>query len=571
MSCFSALEYCSVMSILHVGHIRSSLQGRFEKLIDLSDLPKVSPEERQNFFLTRALAAFVIAEFASLDDQAAAGAVVDGGGDNGIDAIYFDPAEKICYIVQAKWVKSGNGSVEVGEVQKFKQGINDLLEASFDRFSKKVRVRKDELLAVLEDPAARFQIIVAYTGQQALSADARRPLDDLVKDLNDPTELVSIREMRQGDLHDIIARGALGETVSFEVMLYEYGMITDPYVAYYGQMSVSDIVAWEHFGQSLTTKNLRRFKGATDVNDGITRTLASSPEKFWYFNNGITVLCEKLEKKPIGGAKRVSGVFSCEGASVVNGAQTVGSIIQTSKANLDALKSARVLVRLISLQDCPSDFASDVTRAANTQNRIEKRDFAALDPQQQRLRTDLWLEYKKEYAYQTGEAAPKNEAGCTLDEAAIALACAAPDVALAVQAKREVSMLYDTIDGPPYKMLFNPSTTAERMWRAVEVMRGVDDALRSEVKALEGKDRLIAVHGNRFVLHAVFQQFGGAGLSGPQEEFDSMKAQLPQLTKVALTETIEAVGKNFGTAYPASLFKNQTKCREMTKELQSVS
>lgn len=473
--------------------------------------------------------------------------------------------------MQAKWIKSGNGSVEVGEVQKFRQGINDLLEASFDRFNDKIRVRKDELLAVLEDPAARFQIIVAYTGQQALSAAARRPLDDLVAALNDPTELVSIREMRQGDLHDIIASGALGDTVSLEVMLYEYGMITDPYVAYYGQMSVSDIVAWEHFGQSLTTKNLRRFKGATDVNDGITRTLASTPEKFWYFNNGITVLCEKLDKKPIGGTKRGSGVFSCEGASVVNGAQTVGSIIQASKANLDALKNARVLVRLISLQNCPNDFAADVTRAANTQNRIEKRDFAALDPQQQRLRTDLWLEYKKEYAYQTGEAAPKNEAGCTLDEAAVALACATPDVALAVQAKREVSMLYDTIDGPPYKTLFNPSTTAERMWRAVEVMRDVDQSLRSEVKALEGKDRLIAVHGNRFILHAVFQQLGSAGLYGAQEEFDSVKSQLPQGTKAALAQTIDVVGKKFGTAYPASLFKNQTKCREMTEALQSVS
>lgn len=40
------------MSILHVGHIRSSLQSRFEKLIDLSDLPKVPAEELQNFFLT---------------------------------------------------------------------------------------------------------------------------------------------------------------------------------------------------------------------------------------------------------------------------------------------------------------------------------------------------------------------------------------------------------------------------------------------------------------------------------------------------------------------------------------
>lgn len=113
------------------------------------------------------------------------------------------------------------------------------------------------------------------------------------------------------------------------------------------------------------------------------------------------------------------------------------------------LASARVLVRLISLDNCPPNFADELTRAANTQNRIERRDFAALDPNQKRLRTDLLLECQKEYAYQSGENAPQESVGCTLDEAAVALACAMPDVGLAVQAKREVGMLYEDIAKAP--------------------------------------------------------------------------------------------------------------------------
>jgi len=57
-------------------------------------------------FWLRALAASVIAEVASIEDSIAATAVVEGNGDNGIDAISVDPAEKVCYTVQAKWVKS---------------------------------------------------------------------------------------------------------------------------------------------------------------------------------------------------------------------------------------------------------------------------------------------------------------------------------------------------------------------------------------------------------------------------------------------------------------------------------
>ena len=57
----------------------------------------------------------------------------------------------------------------------------------------------------------------------------------------------------------------------------------------------------------------------------------------------------------------------------------------------------------------PRALLNEITRAANTQNRIEKRDFAALDSNQKRLRTELYLENQKEYAYQTGEQPPQGE------------------------------------------------------------------------------------------------------------------------------------------------------------------
>src|ERR1019366_3289242 len=194
---------------------------------------------------------------------------------------------------------------------------------------------------------------------------------------------------------------------------------------------------------------------------------------------------------------------------VVNGAQTVGTIVDAAKTNPDALQSARVLVRLVSLDNCPEGFADEITRAANTQNRIEKRDFAALDPNQKRLRTELYLENQKEYAYQTGEQPPQGDSGCTLDEAAVALACRAPDVSLAVQAKREVGMLYEDISKPPYITIFNASTTAKTLWQSVTTLRTVESALKNEQQQRIGKEQLILIHGNRFILHLVFQELSG--------------------------------------------------------------
>ena len=243
-------------------------------------------------------------------------------------------------------------------------------------------------------------------------------------------------------------------------------------------MDVADIANWAKYGDHLYARNIRGFKGSTDVNEAIVSTLKTAPENFLYFNNGITITCSHLLKKPLGSGSKSSGVFECKGASIVNGAQTVGSILSFIAANPLIPLNAKVMVRITSLEDCPTDFSSDVTRAVNTQNRIERRDFAALDPNQSRLKTDMLLSFHKEYAFRTGDTPPSQDVGCTLDEAAVALACANDDISLALLAKREVGKLYEDINGPPYTRIFNSSTSALIMWRAVQVLRSVDTYLK---------------------------------------------------------------------------------------------
>lgn len=554
------------MSVVHVGHIKSALQNRFHNLIDLSDVSQLPQDQGGNFFLTRSLAAYALSQVAQIDDTLAASAVCDGSGDNGIDAFHFDGTDRIAYIVQSKWIHSGNGSLEVGEIQKFVQGCKDLLEARFDRFTGRLRKREAEVMSVLEDSLAKFVLVIAYPGLQSLSDAAKRPLEDLLADLNDLTDLVTLI-LRQAELHAAISKQALGESVTLEIMLHEYGQTKEPYAAYYGQVDVVDISNWAKFGQSLYRLNLRKFKGSTDVNEGITETLRSAPEKFWYFNNGITILCSHLGRKPMGGTRRTSGVFVCEGASVVNGAQTVGSITAAFSAYPDQIQSARVLVRLISLEHCPPGFATELTRAANTQNRIEKKDFAALDPQQERLKTDLWLEVQREYAYKTGDTMPAPDQGCTLDDAAVALACAHSDTSLSVLAKREVSRLYDDIETPPYTVLFNASTTALRLWRSVQISRLVDSILKDEQRKREGKERLITVHGNRFILHVVFRRVETSDFDDPALEFDKVKQSVSLLTPAVLTQVTKIALTHFPTAYPSNLFKNASKCKELAMKV----
>jgi len=524
----------------------------------MADVTTSDPDEKDVNLLTRALAAFCIAAVAKVDDTLAAQAVVDEYGDDGIDAFYFDRVEHVAYLLQSKWAKNGSGSIDVGAVLKFIKGVNHFLEGKISELGPKMQAKKQEIQDALDDSQVTFVLLIAYTGKSPISPDAMGPLNELLGDLNDDGDLVSLRVLKQKDLHDIVEERALGDSVDLAILLHEFGHIHAPYNAYYGQVDAMDIISWGQYGDRLYHKNIRGFKGSTEVNDSIVSTVKEQPEKFFYYNNGITLLCSELKKKPLGGKSKESGVFECKGASVVNGAQTVGSIISALSVP-NATSAARVMVRLISLEDSPPEFGSEVTQAANTQNRIEKRDFAALDPEQSRLRSEMFLSLGKEYVFRTGDRPPSPDKGCTLDDAAVALACANSDITFCMTAKREVSRLYEDIKKPPYVILFNPSVSALKVWRAVDVLRRVDGHLAVARTTKEGKERLIAIHGNRLLLYLVFR-----ALPLDILDIDNADAQLNTVYTVAegcLAKLTSQITQTYAASYPAQLFKNITKCR----------
>ena len=73
-------------------------------------------------------------------------------------------------------------------------------------------------------------------------------------------------------------------------------------------------------------------------------------------------------------------------------------------------------IRLISLENCPEAFDREITRTNNTQNRIERRDFVALDREQERIRNELHLEAIM-YVYKSGEIIPGATRGFDLVDA----------------------------------------------------------------------------------------------------------------------------------------------------------
>lgn len=558
------------MSIVHLRQINAYLEDNYRGLVDIGDVEGRGEGERDQVFRTRALAAYALKTQAEIDFPTSAQYVTDGYKDNGLDALYYSKSERVLYLVQSKWSQDGSGSVSVGDVQKFLQGFKDLINARFERFNEKVNSRKSEIDQALNDAKTRIVMVLIYTGTQPLSSEVESIIQDVSHEINDTTEILNFKPLRQGNVYSAVARGAEAQPIDIELALHSWGQVREPYLAYYGQVSASEVAAWwhNHFPQ-IFSPNIRVYLGSTEINEGITDTALNSPEKLWYFNNGITALCANVARKPIGGGGRDMGVFECNDFKIVNGAQTVGSIAAAFDRNSEILQNAKVPIRIISLSDTPENFGKEITKNNNTQNRIDRRDFVALDENQERIKNELLLE-SVSYVYKSGESLPPGMDGFDLVEATIALACSNQNYNYAVQAKREIGRLWDDISRAPYRALFNDGVNGPNLWRKVLIAREIDSKLEELHRSGEGRARLCAVHGNRMIMHLVFQNISDDVLNGVGELSGENKEEVVSLTNEFYQKTFDAIEDAYPDAYPASLFKNQTKCGDVVSRVQGA-
>ncbi|WP_244900648.1 AIPR family protein [Streptomyces nanshensis] len=558
------------MKKLWVRHIKDALHTGFEEHIDLSDYEKAPASVREKAFLSRALAALTVQRFTELSAREAAAAVVDGTGDNGIDAIAIDSQQRKVIVVQSKWDGSGDGSLGLGDSRNFAAGFKDLLDTKFDRFNSRLRAHEEKITAALDDIDVTFILVVATTGVTELAGPSSAVFEDLLEEMNETQDVVSMEVLGLNDFHSFISEGLGGSRIDFNAQLGNWGTVSEPYEAYYGVVSAADIAGWyDRFGDRLFSQNIRKALGNTGVNESVAQTLLKDPQHFWYFNNGVTALCESVKKTPRGAATRTFGDFALTGVSIVNGAQTVASINQAAHKGENGLDEALVWVRFINLEGCPEGFATDVTRATNTQNTVETRDFVALDPEQDRLRTELALSLKKTYSIKRGEKTPSPEHGCTVVDATVALACANREPSLAVLAKSRVGGLWESTEKPPYRTLFNPGVGPYRVWRCVEVMREVDSTLEELKRQLEGRARSICLQGNRLVLHLVFRELDLQRIDDAEFDWTLELKRVPSLAKRALEALTSSVEEVHPGSYLTSLFKNRTKCRDLVQRVRA--
>jgi hypothetical protein len=556
------------MNPIQLRHIREALRRDFTERIDLSDISNHPQQERDQAFLSRALAAMALQDVAGCDADQAAASVIDGQDDNGIDAVAARLASPHVWLVQAKWSDHGRAGLDLGVALKLKRGLEMLMNSEYNKFNARFQKLAEEVDAVLGTPAVAITIVIALLGSRTLASEIQDQLDRMCAALNADAPMIDMVVLGFADFYRIVREGIAGPRIDLDALIESWGRLGEPYSAYYGTVPVLQVAEWyANHGERLFAKNIRDSLGLTEVNRGLMVTLLERPEHFWYFNNGITVLCESIQRTARF-ASNAAVELRLNGASIVNGAQTVVSIHNAIRQAPDEAAAGRVWVRCISLEHCPEGFANDVTRATNTQNQVEERDFVALDPDQTRLRDEFSLSLHKTYVFKRSETNPSLEAGCSVVEAAEALACAHQDPKWVARAKRDRQLLWERGSQGAYQALFGRGPSAYRVWRSVQVLRTVDQQLGTSQGDRQGRAAAIAREAKLLTAHLVFQSLDLERIDDPEFRWDDQVARVPELTESVLNRLIYQVDAEFGTnSYPITVFKNAERCELLVQRV----
>jgi hypothetical protein len=544
--------------------IAGRLHQIFDDLVVVLKQGGMSDAEVEQRFLTRSYAALTLLNMSDANASDAAQSITDGGNDDGIDAVYVSEGHKKIFLVQSKWLSNTRKGVQLADFTRFRDGVKRLVNLVWDDKNSDLHVQRNKIEFLLKDIDTEIVLIFCHNSENILSDDIVRAKDEYMAEANRYGDLVSFTEFTLKEARETARSRTRPENINLSLMLKNWGIFERPYKSVYGAIAGTELVNWiDDNKEKLFAENLRFGIEKSEVNDGIRQTAGEDPSHFWYFNNGVTAICDEITKQPVGGNNTDSGVFDVKKISVINGAQTISSLAR-AKADGADLNEVFVHLRIISLAGTPENFSTDVTTANNTQNDLSPIDFVAADPHQDRLRREA-SQLGLVYTYRRGDRDPAPETGFTVREATIAAACASGELRLAVSAKRYISGLWENTKKEPYTKLFNDATSAEWLWNAVRISRTVDTSLEAKAKLLEGRERLVAVHANRFLLFKVFQELKDTRID--EELDDDLLNTLPALVDSKFGDLYTLVEKKFPDGYPGNLFKNSERQAELSAEM----
>jgi hypothetical protein len=317
-------------------------------------------------------------EVFELDEDRAIEAVeVEGKGECGMDAQFY--LEDQLYVVQTKKGKAHSFDKVAGFIENMKQNLNGRGVTNRDAAKRAIR-------NILDQVSEGHRVLCDYVTDSAFSSSERKKYDNLVAD--NSTRLMTFRIRDLNDLVTVLHERVVDlpepyKTTPFKIYAESAPIEFKNTLVFPAKLaSVSKLV--HEAGDAFFHSNIRSYLRRTKINQGIEKTISQCPERFWVFNNGITIVCKNYELE--------GKVVTLSIPQVVNGCQTAKTIENVIRTNTKKTREngeavGFVLMRVIRSVD--EELKSKITQYTNSQNAVKGKDLLSLDDFNRRLRRSM--------------------------------------------------------------------------------------------------------------------------------------------------------------------------------------
>lgn len=331
-----------------------------------------------------------------LDSDETFDCLTEGGGDFGVDAMHMTEevdGEFGVTLFQGKYKKNllGESNFEEKGIRALINAIRHIFDPSAElgAINERLKIKVESARSMIRDGMIpRVRAIACNNGlkwtdtAQAAITSAGFGEQVVWEHVNHDVLIGIWQRMKPVDTTLRLEGRALVEDMNFSRVCI-------------GRMPVTEVAAlMRQHGERLLERNIRRYLGlhGNRVNEGIRRTLSENPTNFYFFNNGLTLVCNDFAYN---GLQNSDFQIQVENLQIVNGGQTcmtIYKVLDEMQGNGQALPSqASVLVRLYKLPKDNEDIVLQITHATNSQNPVDLKDLRSNDEVQQRLETSIQL------------------------------------------------------------------------------------------------------------------------------------------------------------------------------------
>ena len=354
---------------------------------------------KTNYSLTDdAIGVFAINLRFNLDDiqTIVSEAITGGGDDKKCDVLYVDKEREIAVIAQCYISQKIREAAPANKASDLNTALTWLLSTNLDNLSDVLKGRADELRSAINAGEIK-QFYIWYVHNLPCSKnvqDELRAVEDTARaaltrypsgqDINIFAEEICETQLDRLYMQaerTVIVTDEITTTVPDAIEIREEDWTS--VVTTVGGSWLHDL--YHRYKTDLFSANLRGYLGSresdSNINNGIKTTAHEQPGNFYVYNNGITalVLDYELGRRLKGGRK-----LKINGISIVNGAQTTGSLASLAEAPSGDLQ---VAIRFFKAKK--DAIVANVVRFNNSQNKIQAADFRSTDAIQERLWTEF--------------------------------------------------------------------------------------------------------------------------------------------------------------------------------------